>query len=62
MQEIYKQCPPGYEVDHIYPINGTNSCGLHVPWNLQYLTTGENRSKSNKLPDEFETTLFEEAA
>lgn len=62
MREIYEQCPPGYEVDHIYPINGTNSCGLHVPWNLQYLTKKENRRKTNKLPEEFEAKLFEHAA
>ena len=50
IREIYAKCPPGLEVDHIEPLNGGDSfCGLHVPWNLQYLTPKENRSKGSKL-------------
>lgn len=46
LQEIYLNCPEGYEVDHKIPIS---KGGLHHPDNLQYLLKSENRKKSNKL-------------
>ena len=46
---IYENKPPGLQVDHIIPINGDNVSGLHVPWNLQYLTPEANNKKSNKI-------------
>ena len=46
IKEIYLNCPKGYEVDHIHPIS---KGGLHVDYNLQYLTISENRSKNNKI-------------
>lgn len=51
IKEIYLNCPEGFHVDHVYPLNGINTCGLHVENNLQYLTAEDNIRKSNKLPE-----------
>jgi hypothetical protein len=42
-----------YSVDHIYPLKGRNSCGLHVPWNLQIITMIDNCRKATKMPNDW---------
>jgi hypothetical protein len=49
ISDIYKNCPEGYHVDHIYPLNGTIVCGLHVEDNLQYLLAIDNIKKGNRV-------------
>jgi transposase len=46
LREFYKNCPKGYEVDHIMPLS---KGGLHTLSNLQYLTSSDNRRKKDKI-------------
>jgi hypothetical protein len=49
LQDIYYKCPKKYEVDHMIPLKGKKVSGLHVPHNLQYLTSKDNKKKGNKF-------------
>jgi hypothetical protein len=52
IKEIYVDCPPGMQVDHIIPLQGELVSGLHCEANLQYLTAAENASKGNSFNPE----------
>jgi len=48
INNIYKQCPEGFHVDHIYPLKSNYMCGLHVENNLQIISASENTKKGNR--------------
>lgn len=54
LKRIFLDCPKSYTVDHIIPLKNELVCGLHVPWNLQYLTGSENSIKINKFDGTYE--------
>lgn len=49
IKEIYDNRPEGCHVDHEVPLQGRNVCGLHVEYNLQYLSIEDNLRKSNSF-------------
>ena len=49
IKEIYINCPINMTVDHIIPITSPLVCGLHVSWNMEYLSRSDNSKKGNKL-------------
>jgi len=49
IKKIYKECPEGYQVDHIYPLS---KGGDHHESNLCYLPAQLNLQKQAKSPEE----------
>lgn len=60
LAKVYMSCPKDFVVDHIIPINHRDVCGLHVPWNLQYLTVQDNAKKSNKFDGMYENNSWKQ--
>lgn len=57
LNTLYLVCPDGMEVDHIVPLDGITVegykvSGLHVLWNLQFLTKSANSGKRNRMRPE----------
>lgn len=64
IRKIYKDCRDKtnqtgvrHNVDHIFPLVGKQSNGLHVPWNLRIIPEIENKIKGNQEPSEERLTF-----
>lgn len=47
--EFDRNKPKDMTLDHYIPLQGDEVSGLHVSWNLQYLTFSENSRKNNTI-------------
>lgn len=56
IKKIYASAQDNH-VDHIFPLVHPHFCGLHVPWNLQVLTSFDNMSKGNKVEEKYYNIL-----
>jgi len=46
---FYLNKKDGFTIDHIIPLSSESVCGLHVPWNLQYLSVEHNSLKGKSF-------------
>lgn len=53
IEKIYQAKPKNTVIDHIIPLQGKNVSGLHVPWNLQYLSVEENNFKRHSFDNTY---------
>lgn len=60
IEEFYDNKPKEMEGDHIIPLQGDVVSGLHVYWNLQYLTHSQNSRKGNRCTPEEATKYYEQ--
>ena len=51
-QRMTEETGVPHSVDHVWPLRGKNSCGLHVPWNMRVIPSKDNFAKHNKEPAE----------
>ncbi len=49
---LTKETGVAHEVDHVFPLQGDDISGLHVPWNLQILQKPVHVFKGNRLLEE----------
>ena len=58
IKAFYRNCPERMVVDHTVPLCGRKVSGLHVVWNLQYLTIKDNSIKHNQFDGTLENNSW----